>query len=192
MPSSRSRDYRAEYQRRIASAAKRGLSRSQARGHARIGEAAILPLTVPRDRDRFEAALKLYRNNRNQASAAKAVGLSPERLRRFLRENVQIEGRGRSLKIIDHRRREMAVISNGELHRRILRDFDQASLNGEYLNAVKAFLSSNDIDPLVSFEGRSVIDAKGKEHRLETNPNTLHRLAHAGDEVFHEIYRLIL
>jgi hypothetical protein len=174
----------------LARGAARGLSKSQARGHARSGEARI-KATKPADADRLEAALRLYRDNRNQASAAKAVGLSPERLRRFLRENVQIEGRGRSLRIIDTRHREMAVISNGELHRRILRNFDQASLNGEYLNAVKAFLSSNDIGLLAPFEGRSVIDAKGKAHPLETDSNALYRLAAAGGEVFTDIYRLV-
>ena len=28
-------------------------------------------------------------------------------------------------------------------------------------------------------------------HPLETDPNTLHRLASAGSEVFHEVYRLV-
>lgn len=186
------RDYRAEYARRVDSAAKRGLSRSQGRGHARIGEATIRPPAILRDRDRFEAALKLYRHSGNQAASAKALNLAPERLRRFLRENVQIEGRGRSLKISDNRSREMVVISRGEMTKRTLRDFDQASLNGKYLNAVKTYLSSGEIDFLDPFEGRAVIDAKGRSHLLETNPNALHRLAHAGDEVFHEIYRLVL
>ncbi len=185
------RDHKKAYQRRIAHAAERGLSRSQARGHARSGEAPIRS-SPAKDRDRFEAALKLYRQRGNQAAAAKAVNLAPERLRRFLRENVQVEGRGRSLKIRDSRNREMKVISNGEIAKRTLRDFEQASLNGEHLNAVKSFLSTNDVDLLAPFVGRTVIDAKGKAHPLETNPNTLHRLAHAGDEAFHEIYRLVL
>ena len=187
----RARDYKAEYARRITSAAKRGLSRSQARGHARIGETSIRPVNRQSDRDRFEAALKLYHQSGNQAAAAKSVRVSTERLRRFLRENVQVEGRGRSLKIIDRRPREMVVISGGEMTKRILRDRDQASLNGEYLNAVKAFLSSNDIEFLAPFADRVVIDAKGKRHVFETNPNTLFRLVHAGDAVFHEIYRLV-
>ena len=73
MPLSRSRDYKAEYARRIASAAKRGLSRSQGRGHARVGEATIRPTIDQADRDRFETALKLYRQSGNQATAAKSV-----------------------------------------------------------------------------------------------------------------------
>jgi len=186
----RQRDYKAEYQRRIASAVKRGLSRSQARGHARTGEATIKSRPAATD-SKLEAALKELRKSGNQAAAAKSAGVSPERLRRFLRENALIEGRGRTLKISDHRNRDMLVLSNGEAREMRLRDFDQASLNGRHLAAVRSFLNSNDRDFLAEFEGKSVIDAKGKDHPLETDPNTLHRLAAAGDAVFHEIYRLI-
>ena len=187
----RKRDYKAEYQRRITNAAKRGLSRSQGRGHARSGEAPIRRKAVRSD-DSLEAALRRLRQTNNQARAAKEAGVSAERFRRFLRDNSLAERRGRSWHITDKRCRRMTVITNGEERQITLRDADQASLNGEHLNAVKAFLRTNDIDLLRPFEGRSVIDAKGKSHLLETNPNALYRLAAAGSEVFHEIYRLIL
>ena len=184
-----SRDFKAEYERRKARGRERGLSVAQARGHARSGEAPIRQATT-KDRDRFEAALKLYRQSGNRAAAARALKLSPERFGRFLRESVQIEGRGLSLKITDHRTYEMPVISEGAVLRLPISGFDQKSLNGQHLNAVKAFLSTNDIDVLAPFVGRSVIDARGVSHPLETRPNTLRRLAHAGDEQFPEIYRL--
>lgn len=88
----RTRNYQAEYARRIANAVQRGLSRPQARGHARPGEALIRPANA-KDQDRLETALKLYRQTANQVSSAKAVAVAPERLRRYLRENVQIKGR---------------------------------------------------------------------------------------------------
>ena len=186
----RTRNYQAEYARRIANAVQRGLSRPQARGHARPGEALIRPANA-KDQDRLETALKLYRQTGNQASSAKAVAVAPERLRRYLRENVQIEGRGRTLKITDKRRREMTVISGGKKLTLSLPDFEQASLAGRHRAAVKQFLASNDRRFLAEFDGQSVIDAKGKAHLLETDPNALYRLAHAGDDVFHEIYRLV-
>lgn len=187
----RSRDYKAEYQRRLANAQKRGLSRSQARGHARAGETAVGKPAGKAD-PRLEEALKLYRKTGNRTKAAKTVGIAPERFSRFLAGAVQISGRGKSLKIADTRPREMLVLTNGEALHLHLAGHDQASLNGEYLNAVKAFISSNDRALLRPFEGRSVIDAKGKAHPLETDPNALHRLAAAGSEVFHDIYRLII
>jgi hypothetical protein len=185
----RQRDYKAEYARRITSAAKRGLSRSQARGHARPGERVIRP-TPPKDAGRLEAALKAMRQTGSQAAAAKAHNIAPERLRRYIRENDLAERKGRSWKFTDTRQREMQVISDGEIRRVKVAGFDQASLNGRHLAAVKAFLSSNDIELLRPFAGQSVTDAKGRSHLLETNPNAIHRLA-AGNEVFHEIYRLI-
>lgn len=187
----RKRDFKAEYQRRIANAAKRGLSRSQARGHARTGEVPARP-SPPKDAARLEAAFKAMRQLGSQSAAAKAHNISPERLRRFVRDNALAERNGRDWRFTDNRSREMKVISAGDIRLRKLADFDQASLNGRHLAAVKAFLSSNDIDLLRPFEGQSVLDAKGKAHLLETNPNTLHRLAASGSEVFHEIYRLII
>jgi hypothetical protein len=185
------RNYRAEYKRRIANAAKRGLSRSQARGHARAGEAPIRRKAVRSD-ERLEAALKRLRQTNNQTRAAKEAGVSAERFRRFLRDNSLAERRGKRWHIADNRHRQMTVITSGEERQVTLRDAEQASLNGEHLNAVKGFLRTNDIDLLRPFEGRSVIDAKGKAHPLETDPNGLYRLAHAEGEVFHEVYRLIL
>ncbi len=186
----RKRDHRAEYKRRIANAAKRGLSRSQARGHARAGEAPIRPKMVKSD-ERLETALKLLRETGNQGRAAKEAGVSAERFRRFVRSNSLAERQGRQWRITDNRRRRMRVISGGEAREIMLRDFEQSSLNGRHLAAVGAFVRSNDPDLLRPFDGQSVIDAKGKAHPLETNPNTLHRLAASGTEVFHEIYRLI-
>lgn len=184
------RDYRAEYQRRIANAAKRGLSRSQARGHAKAGEAAVGKRTA-KGGAKFEEALKHYRQTGNRAAAAKAFGIAPERFSRFLAVAVTVSGRGKSLQISDTRAREMMVLTNGDNRRMRLRDFDQSSLNGAHLNAVKAFVSSNDLDLLRPFVGRSIIDAKGKAHPLETDPNRLHEIVAAGEPAFPEIYRIV-
>lgn len=187
----RKRDFKAEYQRRMANAAKRGLSRSQARGHARANEQPVRAKPVQSD-DRLEGALKLLRQNGDRTAAAKSFGIAPERFRRFLLGNVQVEGRGRSLKITDNRHRYMSVISRGEAQELRLRDYDQASLNGQHLSAVREYIRTNVRELLLPFNDRVVIDAKGKAHPLETDPNELHRIAAQGDEVFHEIYRLVL
>jgi hypothetical protein len=186
----RSRDYKAEYQRRIARAAARGLSRSQGRGHPRSGEAPIRAKPINSD-ERLESGLKLLRQVGHQGRAAKEAGVSPERLRRFLRENALAERRGRTWHFNDNRLRRMTVISDGRIQDLLLPGFDEASLNGQHLTAVRQFLASNDIDLLLPFEGRSLTDARGEAHPLETDPNALYRLAAAGSELFHEIYRLV-
>ncbi len=189
----RKRDYKAEYQRRIANAAKRGLSRSQARGHARHGETPVRAKAGAGLSDhQMVAAIRALRQTNNQGRAAKEAGVSAERFRRFLREHKIAERKGKSWLISNRLKPRMTVISNGEAREITLRNFDQASLNGKHGAAVGAFLRTNDIDLLSPFEGQSVIDAKGKAHPLETNASALYRLDAAGSEVFHEVYRLIL
>ena len=188
---SRQRNYKAEYARRVANAEKRGLSRSQARGHAKAGEAAVSKKPIASD-EKLEAALKSLRVTGNQSRAAKEAGVSAERFRAFLRSNDLATRQGKTWHITDTRTRRMTVITDGDAVELILRDFDQASLNGKHLAAVRAFLQSNDIEILGPFEGKSVLDANGKSHLLETDPNALYRLAHAGSEIFHEIYRLTI
>lgn len=186
------RDYKAEYRRRIARAESRGLTRSQARGHARAGEALLRPRRANPLADRqLERGLKALRLHGTLSAAATQVNISQERLRRFLRQHKLAKRVGRSWTFTDNRTRRMTIISAGRMRDVSLTDFDQASLNGRYLAAVKAFLSSNDIELLAPFKGLAVVDSKGRAHPLETNPNILHRLAASGNEVFHEIYRLI-
>jgi hypothetical protein len=72
------RDYRQEYTRRVARGAKKGLSRSQARGHPRAGE-RVKPPTVraidPGSRE--ELALKLMRRGRSLRDTASHYHVSP-------------------------------------------------------------------------------------------------------------------
>ena len=187
----RERDYKVEYERRIANARKRGLSRSQARGHARSSEAPLRPGPVVSD-EKLEAALKLLRQTGRQGIAARQAGVAPERFRRFLRHNALASRAGRNWEITDRRPRRMTVITDGESKELSLDGFEEASLNGEHLAAVGAFLTSNDIDLLRPFEDRTVRDLNGKLHPLETDPNLLHRMASQDDEPFHEIYRLVI
>ncbi|MWV28079.1 hypothetical protein [Aurantiacibacter rhizosphaerae] len=187
----RQRDYKAEYQRRIANAAKRGLSKSQARGHARPGEKPIRGSNVARGDTKLEAALTALRQSGTQVAAAKEAGVSVERFRRFLRENQLAERQGRTWLIDDRAPREMLVLSNGQAMQMRLDGYEQASLNGRYLSAFKSFISTNDSEFLSDFVGLSVRDAKGKLHPFETDENALYRLAASGSEIFEDIYRLI-
>lgn len=186
------RDYRAEYKRRIANAAKRGLTRSQARGHARPGEASLRP-KQNKDAARLEAALRDMRQSGALTAAAKSHRIAPERLRRYIRDLDLAKRDGRAWTFTDKRLREMTILSGGKIYKIRISGFEQASFNGDYLNAVRAFLRLHDIDLLAPFVGRSVIDAKGKAHPFEAAPNTLLRLAamHSESELFHQVYRFI-
>jgi hypothetical protein len=89
------RDYEAEYARRIARGSARGLSRSQARGHPKIAETLIRSAGHPLEDARIQLALRTLRRERNLAKAAKAVKVSPERLRKYTIEHSLIEKAGR-------------------------------------------------------------------------------------------------
>lgn len=185
------RDYKAEYRRRIERGLAQGRSRSQARGHARSQESLARPSRSGPDR-RLDEALKLLRQTGSQTKAAKAVGISAERFRRFLRENKLAHREGRSWRITDNRPREISIISGKKVRVIRVNGLEPASLIGKYWNAVKLFLEKNTIDLLEPFRGLAVPDAQGREHVFETNPNTLYRLAQAGGDAFEFIYRLVV
>ena len=187
----RTRDYKAEYRRRLANAAKRGLSRSQARGHPKPGEKR-LRRSKRNDQARLEEAYGAMRQTENLSAAARAYKIAPERLRAYVKEKGLVERSGSRWIFTDARARTMTVWSQGEIIERDLAGFDQASLNGRHLAAIKAFLYTNELSHLAPFEGMSVVDAKGNSHPLETNPNTIHRLAASETQVFHEVYRLTI
>ena len=187
----RFRDYKAEYERRLARAQAKGLSRSQGRGHARSGETPIRSPPV-HDNARLEAALRELRRTGKQGGAARSEGISPERFRRYLLDRSLAKRRGRTWTFTDNRLREMTVISEDGPHQRLLRGFEDSSLNGKHLAAVGRAINANDPDLLSPFLGVSVVDARGKSHALETDLNQLYRLAASGGEVFHDVYRLIL
>lgn len=178
------RDTRAEYRRRIELGLERGLTRSQARGHARAGEMSTRPRD---DADRgMRAARDHFLKHGEFAAAAKAGGISQERLRRDLRERKLVEQQGGRLHPIV---RTMLTYSRGRLLKLKL-DEPNASLAGTYWNAVGHFVETNDAAVIAPFVGKSVTDLKGRRHPLETRLNVLHELRTASSGTFEQVYRL--
>lgn len=186
----RKRDYKAEYRRRIRRGLARGLSLSQARGHATASEQPIEAAPVDADPKIDAAILKMNRGT-SMTAAARSRQVSVERLRRFIVQKNLAERQGRRWVISDSRPRRMPVITGGTIKTPTIAGFSQATKVGKHHNAVKAFLTSNDLTVLEPFEGDSVFSASGVEFPLETDPNALHRIASMDMPAFHEIYEIV-
>jgi hypothetical protein len=189
----RKRDFAKEYYSRITRGTQRGLTRSQARGHPGPGERLVSQPTKPSSYSRqLEAGFKAIREGKPLAAAAREIHVSSERLRRYLREQGIAERRGRRwVALDDNRPRRMLMYSNGEA-RTVTVDRPAASDIGTYMSAASHFLNTNLPIFLQPFEDLGVIDIRGIYHPFETDPNTLYRLAHSGDETFEQVYRIIL
>jgi hypothetical protein len=188
------RNHRAEYARRIARGAARGISRSRARGHPRPSESAISSMRTPRpiEDDRLQVAFKVLRQEKSLNAAARAAKISPERLRHFATERDIIERQGRRWIVRHQLPRRMLLFSDGRVVQVVVGDFASASKVGRFMSAVSHFLRTNNPAGLREFEGASVADVSGKSHVFETRPNALYRLASVHDQSFEQIYRIVV
>jgi hypothetical protein len=189
----RSRDYKAEYAKRISRGLGQGLSRSQARGHPKPREAPKRVSAKPPKFDRrLEEGFRALKSGQNLTQSAKSVHVSPERLRRYIAEAGIAHRQGRRWIIgPDTRPRIMRMFSDGEIIVVTVNPAEATNI-GKYLSAVGHFLNSNDPEFLTFFERESVIDITGKAHPFETDPNALYRLDATGGGSFEDIYRIVV
>jgi hypothetical protein len=125
----------------------------------------------------------------SQREAAKAVGVSVERLRRFQQQNTTSRLEGRGWVITDTRpARPMLMATRGKM-RTVTVSVDAASDIGRHWDAINKFLNSNNPAPLQPFVGLGLRDLHGRFHPFETRPNVLRRMDSAGELSFVEIYR---
>jgi hypothetical protein len=185
----RRRNFRAEYQLRIARGKAQGKSLSESRGHPRAGEGwAAEPITFD-PKNPFEKALKLMKGGTSQREAAKAVGVSAERLRRFQKQNTTSRREGRRWVITDTRSAlPMVMATRGKMHT-VTVSVDATSDIGRHWVAINKFLETNDPTPLEPFVGLGLRDVSGRFHPFETRPNVLRRMDSAGELSFVDIYR---
>lgn len=189
----RKRDHRAEYARRIAHGLAKGLTRAQARGHPAPSQAlASTPTPSVPYEPRLEAGFRWIKDGKSLTAAAKDAHVSPERLRRYVQGQRIAERRGRRwVALPDTRQRRVLMYSEGRAFT-VTVDLGGAREVGAYMSSVGRFLESNDTAHLNWFEEGWVNDVRGRRHPFETDPNTLYRLAHTGDETFEQVYRIVV
>lgn len=190
----KSRDYAAEYERRMARALAKGLSRTQGRGHPKPGEpgSPTRKRREPIEDERLQRALRLLRERKSLSAAARSVHVSPEWLKQAAAEKTAITKRGRRWVVNPELPRRMPMYSRGREIVVTVGDAASASLIGRYMSAVARFLTSNNRELLQPFVNQYVTDITGKRYRFETDPNVLHRLSNASGDVFEQLYRIVL
>jgi len=181
------------YARRIARGKKRGLSRSQARGHPAGGEKYISkPRSPPVNERKLQFVIKEMKGGKSLTASAHSAGLRPESVRRTLRSAKLLRKRKRHWTIRDDIPTRMLLYSEGEAKSIIPADSKNRSAVGKFMNAVRTFLTTNDPKSLAPFVGKSIRDIAGKRHRFETDENVLYALASTGSESFEEIYMYVI
>lgn len=138
----------------------------------------------------LEEALRHLHSGLSQRRAAQLSGVSVSRFRRFLRSNRLAHYRAGRWRFTDRRPRTVLAITTHGQKEITVAGFDRASLVMQHRAAFQQFINSNDPSGLQPFQGRAVTDTSGREHKLETGPNALYRIASAGGEDFAFIYRL--
>jgi hypothetical protein len=185
----RKRNYALEYLIRKARGLEDGRSLAQARGHAR---AVDLPSgTTPHPFKRsepLENGLKLMKQGVSQKEAAKQVGVSPERLRRFQQLNTTSQRKGRRWVIVDTRPVSVVMATRGKM-RSVTVSHDATSDISRHWIAINLFLETNDASHLAAFVGKGLRDSKSVFHPFETRPNVLRKLDSVGELSFIDIYR---
>ena len=189
----RKRDYKAEYARRIERGKAKGLSRSQARGHPRHHEPYLAEIATPRPwNPELEEGLKQIRAGRTMASAARSIGVAPERLRSYVtRTGVGRKEKRRWRIGPDFRARQMLVYSSGRALTIVLPDYEQANRAGAYMGAVGNFVRYHERSYLDPFEGQGVTGSDDSFIPFETRPNVLYRLTTTEEASFEEVYRIV-
>jgi hypothetical protein len=185
--SKKKRNHHEEYLIRTARGIVAGKSLSQARGHARAVDLPSTPQPFMRS-EPLENGLKLMKQGVSQKEAAKRVGVSTERLRRFQQLNTSSQRKGRGWVIVDDRPVAVVMATRGKM-RGVTVSHDAASDISRHWIAINHFLETNSPTHLAAFVGKGLRDSKGVFHPFETRPNVLRKLDSAGELSFIDIYR---
>jgi hypothetical protein len=191
----RVRNYRAEYARRNAFAAERGLSRSQARGHPRRGETGIAALkrlgTILPGRDRtleqyYAVVADLREEGWSLRQAAAVEDISPRAVWRLNAEHGLI---GKQYRITPRGHlvfdrytfpdpfRMHLLTSDGGFHPQVPLDEKYISLVAHYWNAVDKAMQGDAqaLRDLQAFAHRPIYDVEGHRYQLQVDLNALFR-----------------
>lgn len=177
------RDYKKEYARRKKAGLAKGYSLSRIRGHRSPFEATFEPNRIkPIPTNDFAAAMKEFEKTGSLRKAAWRIHVTPERFRNEAFAKKLIQHDGKHWQVVSGYPKRVMMFSDGHALHIEAPDFRTASRIGQYMNAVRQFLYTQNFKPLRKFVGKAVKDTKGRSYVFETDKNTLYRIALAHSE----------
>jgi hypothetical protein len=181
------------YARRRARGARRGFSLSRTRGHA----TKPLPMWQTREvftQPAYRTALEVLTRMRHGQSlyqASRAAHIAPDTVLRKVGTALVHERDGRyHATANDHLYRRMVFLDE---HGRIdveVANAHEARKLAAYWAAVHHYLLTGDARPLRHYERIRLLLRDKSVRRVVTDPETLERLAHAGELSFEDLYQL--
>lgn len=178
---SRKRNYKAEYQRRLQLAKERGLSTAQARGHARKNEAKVSELkssgvidnTRRSTMERFYQVIKGVASGKSLSKSTKDAHISPATIKKLnaVRHILHRDSDGKSWSTQSTSHFPI-LTKDGKLIKDAPLDTKNASTVGSYWNAAHK-ASMGDTKNLATFSNLTVFDMNGNNYRLLTSVDDL-------------------
>ena len=143
-----------------------------------LSRKAFMSLTITQRRERnlaFEARRLVRNKGASLSQASREVGLSILKIRRHLGRVIRKAKQRWYVLPSDRIQRKLSIYTDGRHEGIIVTNAEDASLLGRYFNAVKKSLYGDHSD-LQKFRGKTITDANGNVHILETDPDKLRKI----------------
>ncbi|MHB8546477.1 MAG: hypothetical protein ACYDAJ_06895 [Nitrosotalea sp.] len=113
--------------------------------------------------------LRLLRRGMDFDKARKQVGITKPTARKYIGSAIKIKGNKIVPKATDNLLRKMRIYENGREVWIQVRGLKNASIIGQYHSAVGRLVDRNERNALEVFKKITILDDKGRKHRLDTN-----------------------
>lgn len=135
--------------------------------------------------------LDTLRGGGTLTKGSKEFGLDKETVKQNVRSAIYMrKGRWRAKKF-DTIQREMNIYKSGKIKSIVVRNSKEASTIGNYYNDVKKALETGDERFLKKYKKKTIRDARGKKHKLETRLEKIRDIEEAKeDPEFYQIYEV--
>jgi hypothetical protein len=180
----KTRDFAAEYASRKSRGLERGLTVSQARGHARakIGEKLVREINRPSrreaERSTLNSVLRLFSRNNDLPSALKSSGVSQRRFNRLNKKygffNVTPSGQPFTRSEVKvHGATTLLLTGSGFVSGELTFAGTDAITVAVYQHALERAITTGDYSKLRKYRNVTVIDTSGTKHRLITGKKSI-------------------